>query len=82
MPRTKVEVDCIESLTVMTKEAAALVGISRAQFHKMFVAGKVGPNPLPIGGQRYLRSEIVEWVQARCPDNKTWQSRKPEADDE
>lgn len=53
--------------------AARLLGISRALFFRMHSAGKV---PLPVyltpRCPRWLRTELLDWLAAGCPDRLTW----------
>jgi predicted DNA-binding transcriptional regulator AlpA len=63
------------TLTLTAKDAAALLGISRAQFFKLHAAGKIGPVPVYLGSRapRWVRSELEEWLRAGAPCRQTWQ---------
>jgi predicted DNA-binding transcriptional regulator AlpA len=64
-----------EPLLVSDREAAALLGISRAHFHRLRAAGKFGPEALKLGRcRRWDRDAIVRWVRAGCPDAATWRA--------
>ena len=39
------------TLTLTAKDAAALLGISRAQFFKLHSAGRIGPLPVYLGSR-------------------------------
>jgi predicted DNA-binding transcriptional regulator AlpA len=54
-------------------DAARLLGISRSQFFKMHSAGKV-PMPvyLTLRCPRWRRAELLNWLDAGCPDRLTW----------
>lgn len=71
---------CIESerLALPAKDAAGLLGISRAQWWKLHSAGKV-PMPVRLGTKapRWRVEELRQWLAAGCPDRQTWQ-RVPE----
>ena len=63
-----------ERLAVPAKDAAALVGVSRAQWWKLFAAGKT-PAPIYLGAKapRWLVAELRDWLAAGVPDLQTWQ---------
>jgi predicted DNA-binding transcriptional regulator AlpA len=54
-------------------DAARLLGISRSLFFKMHSAGKV-PMPAYLTERcpRWLRTELLDWLSAGCPDRLTW----------
>ncbi len=61
-----------EPLLISDREAAALLGISRAHLHRLRAAGKF---ILSIRlGRKVLfdREELIAWKNARCPDLRTW----------
>jgi predicted DNA-binding transcriptional regulator AlpA len=64
------------TLTLTARDAAALLGISRAQFFKLQAAGKLGPVPVYLGSRapRWVRSELEEWLLAGAPSRDTWQT--------
>jgi predicted DNA-binding transcriptional regulator AlpA len=61
-------------LAVSAKDAAALVGVSRAQWWKLFAAGKT-PLPVYLGAKapRWRVEELRVWLEAGAPDRQTWQ---------
>jgi excisionase family DNA binding protein len=64
-----------ESLLIPDSEAAALIGISRAHFHRLRAAGKLGPQAIRLGRKvLYERESVVAWVKAGCPDAPTWRA--------
>jgi predicted DNA-binding transcriptional regulator AlpA len=64
------------TLTLTARDAAVLLGISRAQFFKLHASGKLGPMPVYFGARapRWSREELAEWVRAGAPCRQTWQS--------
>ena len=65
-----------EPLLVSDREAAALLGISRAHFQRLRAAGKVGPEPIPLARcRRWERDALVRWVSiGQCCDAATWRA--------
>jgi predicted DNA-binding transcriptional regulator AlpA len=65
-----------EPLLISDRQAAALLGISRAHFHRLRAAGKVGPEPIPLGRcRRWERDALVRWVSiGKCCDAETWRA--------
>jgi len=63
-----------ERLALTAKDAAALLGISRAQLWKLHSSGKI-PMPVRLGTKapRWRVDELREWLAAGCPDRQTWQ---------
>lgn len=63
-----------ESHMLTRQEAAALLGIGKTLFYKLLAAGKV-PSPVKIGeAYRWSRSKLVGWIEAGCPDVRTWEA--------
>lgn len=58
-------------------DAARLLGVSRATFFKLHSAGKV-PLPVYLSARcpRWLRAELLAWLEAGAPDRQTWQKLK------
>jgi predicted DNA-binding transcriptional regulator AlpA len=73
MDAAKTPVD-LHALALPAKDAAALVGISRAQFWKLHAAGKL-PQPVYLGAKapRWRVDELRAWLAAGAPDLLTWQ---------
>jgi predicted DNA-binding transcriptional regulator AlpA len=66
-------VAAVEPLLISDSEAAALIGISRAHFHRLRAAGKFGPRAIRLGRKvSYLRESVIGWCDAGCPDAATW----------
>jgi predicted DNA-binding transcriptional regulator AlpA len=62
-----------EPLLVSAPEAAKLCAISKASWHRLNSAGKI-PASIPLGGRVLWRfAELKDWVQAGCPDRKSWE---------
>jgi excisionase family DNA binding protein len=61
-------------LLLTVREAAALIGVSRATFWKLHSQGRV-PLPLRLGGRvvRWRKGEVEAWVKAGCPARDKWQ---------
>jgi predicted DNA-binding transcriptional regulator AlpA len=61
-----------ESLLIPDTEAAALAGVCRSTWHVLRAAGKLPP-PIKLGrAVRWRRDEIIAWIEAGCPDGRTW----------
>ena len=54
-------------------DAARLLGISRSQFFKLHSSGKV-PTPVYLTPRypRWRKSELLDWLDAGCPDRLAW----------
>jgi predicted DNA-binding transcriptional regulator AlpA len=63
-----------ERLALSAMDAAAVLGISRAQFWKLHAAGKL-PQPVYLGTKapRWRATELRDWLAAGAPDLLTWQ---------
>jgi predicted DNA-binding transcriptional regulator AlpA len=70
-PKTRTD---SERLALAAKDAAALLGISRAQLWKLHAAGKL-PQPVYLGSKapRWRAGELRDWLAAGAPDRTTWQ---------
>jgi predicted DNA-binding transcriptional regulator AlpA len=63
------------ALLISDTEAARLCGVSRATWHRLRAAGKIGPQPIRLGrAVRYLRSDVEKWAASGCPDSATWRA--------
>jgi predicted DNA-binding transcriptional regulator AlpA len=61
-------------LLIPDTAAAALCGVSRASWHRWRAAGKIPP-AVRLGRKLlWRRAEIIAWVDAGCPDARTWQA--------
>lgn len=65
-----------ESRLLSAKDLAAMLGVSRRTVSRLKSAGKL-PRPIRIGGsERWRRDELADWLQAGCPDRRTWEARQ------
>jgi excisionase family DNA binding protein len=64
--------DTLDPLLIPDTQAAALVGVCRATWHRLRAANKLPPAVRLGRAVRWRREEIVEWIQAGCPDGKVW----------
>jgi len=64
-----------ERLAVTARDAATLLGISRAQLYRLHSSGRLGPLPFYLGTKapRWSVAELRDWLAAGCPDRLTWQ---------
>jgi predicted DNA-binding transcriptional regulator AlpA len=71
MDAPQTSVDVVRPLA--TAKPWTLVGISRAQWFKLFSSGRT-PLPVRLGTRRpvYLISELEDWLRAGAPDRQTW----------
>jgi predicted DNA-binding transcriptional regulator AlpA len=70
----------VQPLLMPDTAAAALLGVSRAHFHRLRAAGKFGPPAIRLGRKVvYERSAIGRWVRAGCPDAVTWRAMEGQA---
>jgi len=61
-----------EPLLVPATEAARLAGVSRATWCRLRSSGKL-PESVRLGRSvRWRRAEVVAWIEAGCPDARTW----------
>jgi excisionase family DNA binding protein len=66
----------VECLLIPDTEACALVGVSRAHWHRLRAAGKI-PAAVRLGrAVRWRRVEIVNWIEGGCPDRRTWEAMR------
>lgn len=63
----------VEALLISDRDAAVLCGIGRATLHRLRAAGKWGPKAVRLGrALRFNRNECISWIEAGCPDGRTW----------
>lgn len=58
-------------------QVCQLLNISRAEFYRLNASGKFAP--LQVGLCRkvlYQKQEVLDWISAKCPHRKIWQSMK------
>jgi predicted DNA-binding transcriptional regulator AlpA len=64
----------VEALLISDITAAALAGVSRATWRRLFAAGKT-PAAVRLGRRRLWDvAELRNWIQAKCPDRRTWEA--------
>jgi predicted DNA-binding transcriptional regulator AlpA len=69
----------VEPLLVPAPEAGRLSGVSEATWYRLAAAKRV-PAPIRLGGRVLWRvAELREWVEAGCPDRRTWEARRASA---
>jgi len=62
-----------EKLLISARDAAAMLGISRAFFYGMIATGRLGPAPVKLGRRRlYKIDELRDWCRAGCPARDKW----------
>lgn len=63
----------VPPLMIDAKQAAALISVSPATWHRMVAAGKT-PAPIKLSGGcvRWRTADLQSWIDAGCPDRKTW----------
>jgi predicted DNA-binding transcriptional regulator AlpA len=66
-----------EPLLLDARQAAALCGVSPATWYRMAAAGCC-PAPLRLsrGCVRWRSEELRRWVEAGCPDRRTWNAMR------
>lgn len=70
----------IESALLTVGQVCQLINVKRATFYKLKASGRFGPLPVPLCRKvLYLRSEIEDWLKARCPHRKQWQIMRKES---
>jgi predicted DNA-binding transcriptional regulator AlpA len=68
-----------EALLISDVQAAALCGCSRSHWHVMRAAGKLPPSVRLGRKVIWRRAEIIAWINAGCPDTRTWEAMKDSA---
>jgi predicted DNA-binding transcriptional regulator AlpA len=64
----------VEALLVPADVAGPLCGRSEASWWRDHAAKRI-PAPIRLGGRTLWRvQELREWVEAGCPDRKTWEA--------
>jgi predicted DNA-binding transcriptional regulator AlpA len=68
---------CMEPLLVDARQAAALYGVSRANWHRMVSAGSVPASIRPSPGcVRWRAEELRAHIAAGMPDRITWEASR------
>ena len=66
-------VETAAALLIPDRAAATMAGIGRATWHRLRAAGKIGPAAVRLGrAVRYRADEVRAWIDAGCPDARTW----------
>jgi len=67
----------LSPLLLDARQAAALIGVSPATWHRMVSAGKT-PSPIKLsaGCVRWRVSDLESWISHGCLDRKAWLSLK------
>jgi prophage regulatory protein len=64
----------LEVLLVPSHVAGPMCGRSEASWWRDHAAGRI-PAPIKIGGRTLWRvEELRAWVEAGCPDRRTWEA--------
>ena len=67
------------ALAVNDREAASLMGISRAHWHVLVRDGRA-PAPVKMArSSRWRRLELIAWLNAGCPPRHRWKWKPGEA---
>jgi excisionase family DNA binding protein len=62
------------ALLLNAPAVAAALGVNVATVYRWGAAGRI-PAPVKIGGAtRWSRSELEEWIRARCPGREKWEA--------
>lgn len=66
----------IAPLLITSKEFMQLLGISQAAFFRLRAGGRIGPRSIKLGRSiRWDSAEVQEWIAAKCPNSRVWESR-------
>lgn len=67
-------IPAVEVLLIPADVAGPMCGRSRASWWRDHAAARV-PAPITLGGRTLWRvAELKRWIDAGCPDRKTWES--------
>ena len=76
---TKSTLPSIDALLLPAARAAALCSVSSATWWRWQAAQRI-PSPVRIGATvRWRAEELAAWVEAGCPDRKTWEALREAA---
>lgn len=65
-----------DALLIRDIAAAALAGVSRPTWWRLHAAAKT-PAATRLGRSvRWNRGELEAWIEARCPDRRTWEAMR------
>ena len=64
----------IEPALLIILQVCEYLNISRAEFYRLDAGGKFAPLQIGLCRKRlYLKTEIEDWLKAKCPHRKQWQ---------
>jgi predicted DNA-binding transcriptional regulator AlpA len=62
--------------TITLRELAGILRRSLPSMHRDDAVGRI-PSGFRLGrSRRWLRSEILDWMRAGCPDRRSWEASK------
>ena len=64
----------VEPLLIPDTAAAALAGVSRSHWQRLRVSGKLPPSVRLGRKVLWRRAEVAAWIDAGCPDARTWEA--------
>lgn len=71
----------LQSLRITAAEAAALAGVGESTWWRRHSAGET-PAECKFGGTtRWVRSEIIAWIEAGCPVRDSWERMRRKAEE-
>jgi predicted DNA-binding transcriptional regulator AlpA len=66
----------MSAVLITSSQFHTMLGISQASFFRLRSMGKIGPRPIKLGKSvRWDEVEVKEWIAAKCPNARQWQSR-------
>ncbi len=68
-----------EALLIPDTAAATLAGVSRAHWQRLRSAGKLPPSVRLGRKVLWRRAEVAAWIEAGCPDGRTWEAMRAAA---
>lgn len=70
--------DPVEPIGLPAADGARLIGVSVSHFYQLHKTGRL-PLPVRLGrAVRWLRQELVDWMNAGCPSRSRWMALKGE----
>lgn len=73
----KLDTTAVQPEALTRAQAARMLGVSLSHFSQMERDGTLGPLSVHVGGERavrYVRAELVSWLQHGCPPRVRWQA--------
>lgn len=61
-----------EKFLLSPEEAARMLNIGRTTLYRYHSAGKL-PLPIHLGGLKWRKRELVDWIAAGCPPRVRWE---------